>query len=292
MLFLLIFAQTVHLEPVEQAEIKRFETNKYGHFLLDSEGGAFHWTSTGRLVLRLEREGKASYAIHPMPGGYAVTWFNAAKRRFGIDVVNHFGKTTQELPEYLSSWYFEIGGHLYGSAMIWAPGETQIVPIAHDGGKLNPSKARQDFFDPGKHGTPMDPDFKRIWVAETDKGFVVATPLEPFMYHFDKSTKLIGKKALPLPEWKTYKGVYQGGDYREYLKGFNRLVYFGGAYEGFVMAVESVDGKTTELVWWFGDKVVKREIVPGWQREGKIVGGSDGVRVWVLNPDPLTVSSF
>ena len=293
MIFLfVIISQTIELKKVEHDTIISFETNRYGHFMIDYKGRSFHWALTGELLFKLDRK-KKTCAFHPIPGGYAVTWLLPSEKRFGVEVISPFGEVQQELDSVLSWWYFDLRGQLYGSAAEWAQGETQVVPISTDGGKIAPSYARKHYFDPGSLGAPMDANFKHVWAVGLDDSVLFATPLEPILYQYTNG-RYVGKIKVSIP-WTPWQVMYRGSGYKslsEYLKTFNRITYFGSSGHGLVLAVEQTDGRTTDVFSLTNEGIVKDKVtIPGWDKKGKVFTGSDGARSWVFDPAPFTATS-
>ena len=290
-ILLAYLAQDIKLEQVSFDRVHTFETNRYGHFLCDRKGRAFHWSPSGKLEFTIDRPEK-TYAIWPVPGGYAVTWADSKDEKYGIDVVSRFSsRPIQRLENHMSFWFFELYGRLYGSADLWSPNETQIVPIAVSGASLAPSKTRIDFFKPADFDIPLDANYKRIWTAETDDGFMLVTPLEPVIHQFS-GTEHKGSKKMPIP-WIPWKSAFlksNDASRLEWAKSFNRMIYFGRTPHVLVYGVELTDGKTTRIYHQEeeGDAVRFKDI-PGWDTRGHILSGSDGARVWVFDPGRFAV---
>ena len=241
-LFILL-GQTVQLEKVDHSRIMRFETTRDGHFMIDLKGRSFHWAHTGALLFELDRE-KRTVAMHKVPGGYAVTWVEPKSRRYGIEILDNLGNVRQELVDVASWWFLNLHGKLYGSARIWAKGETQLVPVSFDKGRIAPTTARSHYFDPGSLGAPMDGNYKRVWAVEQEEHVILATPLEPVLYTF-KDGVYEKRTTLEIP-WQPWKIMYRASGYKDhisYMKTFSRITYFGTVLNGYVVSVENPDQK-------------------------------------------------
>ncbi|MDJ0841907.1 MAG: hypothetical protein QNK37_35720 [Acidobacteriota bacterium] len=211
-----------------------------------------------------------------------MTWLSPKKRQYGLDFVDPFGRVKQKI-DTLSWWFFELHGKLYGSGLIWAPGETQVVPIEVEGGRLGYSEVRKDFFDLGECKITMDTDFKRVWPVETPDGVLLATPLDPVIHKFKglgfSPAEYTGSEKLPYPQWRSYPGRWDRKQRRRaYLKRFDRLTWFGDTDNGLCAAVET--SEHTLLVWFNGKSLA----VDAWQADRHLIGGSDGAKIWVFKP--------
>ncbi|MDJ0840699.1 MAG: hypothetical protein QNK37_29580 [Acidobacteriota bacterium] len=288
MLILFMIAQTLNLSPEPEGKIVRYNANKYGHFMYTATGEAYHWNAHGKLLHKIERDNKQTWAMHPIPGGYVVTWIAPADRAYGLDVTDPFQKTVQSF-ETLSWWFLEIKGQLYKSSDTWAPGKNQLIPLSSRRGRLFSSKA-DEWFDPEPLNMTMDADYKGLWPVETDEGVNFVTPLDPIIFIF-ANRKFEGTKKIPVP-WIEYPGRWKRDvPLGTHLERFTRIVYYGDSRNGEFVAVQTPDRKTT--IYWFREmEITKRTTIDGWYKSGQIVGGSDGARVYVYDPDTRLIKVF
>ncbi len=294
MILLFLLSQTINLDRVTHDSVAVFETNEHGHFLYDRSDHVFHWAPNGKLLHTITN--RAVIALHPVRGGYALNWIDEKAGTYGIEFISTTGAVVQSLAGMHSPWFFHLRGKLWGAPDIWSENEDLVLPIEVSGKGLHPTMKRKPFFRPAQVDPtmPMSPDFKRVWVVEEEEDKVFAmTPLSPKIYLFQGDRFLAA--TMPKIDWKPYRIQYHssGMKWKPWARSFNRVTHFGAAGDSLVVSVDQLDGETTKVYFLSPAGTVIREVsIAGWCREGKVLGGTDGVNAWIFDPSTLSVTAI
>ncbi|MDJ0837009.1 MAG: hypothetical protein QNK37_10865 [Acidobacteriota bacterium] len=280
-IFLFVFSQ-YHLKEIPDAKPWDFITSKSGHVILfdiDEDHGFAHYNLKGDLVFEYRTKDEISAAC-PVPGGYLISWIGHPE--YGIALVDRGKERVTSLPKYYAPYFRMHGDQIFAGPRVWAKDTDFFVPITVK--QRNISGKSGAFYRP----KVIDPNIKKAWLVIKGKTKYAMSPLEPVVTSFNGEES--GRHRLDI-EWKPYPGRFTYGQPFDWYTSHHRIVGFGKTGEGFQVAVENLDGKTTRIYFLADDlKVEHSQDIPGYLGRYGLYGGTDGKIGYRFDPAKWQVS--